>query len=213
MSKPTLGLAMLCHDEDALIPSSLSQFFLIVEDIVVVDAGASDQSVEWSERMGARVFHRVFNDDFSAQKNFALEQLNTDWVYFQEPGEKVEPSLLELITLLIDDSQNQKSLKTENILPESSEPFDCFSFPRRNLIDGVQTQNYPDYQDRLFKNICKYENRVHETLIGYKNKAKVDYLRATFEDQSCFNIRNYVSNAKLERQRAQIAEIEKRYNL
>ena len=96
----TLGLAMITQDESIHIPATIAQFYHVVDDIVVVDGGSKDDTVEWCERMGARVVHRPFDYDFSAQKNFAIEQLNTDWVYLHDPDERLEPPLLEILKLL-----------------------------------------------------------------------------------------------------------------
>jgi glycosyltransferase involved in cell wall biosynthesis len=178
MSKPTLGLAVIMQNEEVHIPASIAQFYHVASDIVVVDGGSSDKSVEWAERMGARVFHHTFENDFSAQKNYAIQQLSTDWVYLHDPDERLEPTLLEIIPKLITEI-GQRTFMREGVdfLPDADEVFDCIGIPRRNFIDGVQTPIYPDYQYRLFKNYCRFEGVVHEKIVGYKNRTELDYKR------------------------------------
>lgn len=176
-AKPvSLGLAMIMQNEETHIPVSIAQFYHAVTDIVVVDGGSGDRSVEWAERMGARVFHRLFDNDFSAQKNYAIEQLKTDWVYLHDPDERVEPTVLELLTKLITEA-GQRAFMMADILPDAEETFDCIGISRKNFIDGVQTSVYPDYQYRLFKNYCRFEGPVHEKIVNYKNRTELDYKR------------------------------------
>ena len=211
--KPTLGLAMLCQNEAIHIAPSIAQFFTVVDDIVVVDGGSKDNSVEWAERMGARVFHRRFDYNFAAQKNYALDQLNTDWIYLHDPDERVEPTLIEIIQYLIDPNGGQQFLEAAGILPGATERFDCYGMARRNFIDGFQTPIYPDYQYRLFKSNCRFERPVHEILTGWEHRTEVDYEHCTLEDPSRFNLLHYKSSTKQEEQDYRYAEIERKNEL
>lgn len=176
MPKPTIGLAMIMQDERVHIPATISQFYHVASDIVVVDGGSKDDSVEWAERMGARVIHRPFDNDFSAQKNFAIENLSTDWIYLHDPDERLEPTLLEILPLLTVPN-GQQFLMQAGILPDSEKFFDCFGIPRKNFIDGIQTTIYPDYQYRFFRNYCRFEGKVHEKITGFTSRTEIDYNR------------------------------------
>lgn len=173
---PTLGLAMLTQNDVAHIPVSLAQFYHAVSDLVVVDGGSVDGTPEQASRMGARVFSRPFDYDFSAQRNYAISLLETDWIYMHDPDERLEPTLVGILPLLISD-EGQRILMSEGVLPESEELFDCFGFARKNFVDGVRTQVYPDYQYRLFRNYCKFEGKVHERITGFRNRTEVDFSR------------------------------------
>ena len=223
--KQTLGLAMIAQNEQVHIPSSLAQFYHVVDDIVVVDGGSTDETVSWAERMGARVIHRPFDNDFSAQKNFAIEQLDTDWVYLHDPDERLEPPATEILPLILT-HMGQKFLAAAQILPERDEKFDCLGFARKNFIDGVQTTVYPDYQYRLFRNYCRFEGRVHEKITGFSCRTEVDYKRPDaarpsekesedakveqlfdFDQTSRFNILHYKSSVKQQEQNDMYAKI------
>jgi glycosyltransferase involved in cell wall biosynthesis len=175
-TKPTIGLAMVTLNEQVHIPSAIAQFYHVVNDIVVCDGGSSDESVHWAERMGARVVHRPWDNDFSAQKNFAISQLETDWIYLHDPDERLEPTLLEMLPHLVCE-QGQLFLKNAGVLPGHDEIFDCFGIARKNFIDGIQTEIYPDYQYRLFRNYCRFEGTVHEKITNFKNRTEIDYTR------------------------------------
>jgi glycosyltransferase involved in cell wall biosynthesis len=176
MSKPSIGLAMVTLNEYSHIPVSIAQFYHVVDEIVVVDGGSQDDSVEWAEKMGARVLHRPFDRDFSAQKNFAIENLNTDWVYLHDPDERLEPTLLEVLPFLATE-EGQRFFMNADVLPENENLFDCIGIARKNFIDGVQTIIYPDYQYRFFANYCRFEGKVHEKITNFKNRTELDYNR------------------------------------
>lgn len=175
-TKPTIGMAMVMQNEEVHIPAAIAQFYHVVDDIVVVDGGSKDKSVEWAERMGARVMHRPFDNNFSAQKNFAIEQLDTDWVYLHDPDERLEPTLLEILPMLAS-AEGQLFLKRADILPPNDDYFDCFGISRKNFIDGIQTSIYPDYQYRFFVRSCRFQGAVHEKITNFTNRTEVDYKR------------------------------------
>ena len=216
MAKPTLGLAMITQNEESHIPATIPQFYNVVDDIVVVDGGSTDQTIQWCERLGARVIHHPFENDFSAQKNRAIEALDTDWVYLHDPDERLDPPLLEIMPMLIDDVEGQKALMMAGIvcipgeLEEDEEPtYDCFGIARKNLIDGIQTEIYPDYQYRLFRNYCRFEGPVHEEIVGFKRRTEIDYKRDTLEEPARLNILHYKSSDKQDNQNALYEKIEK----
>ncbi len=63
------------------------------DEIVVIDDNSEDKTVEIAKKLGARVFLRALEGDFSAQRNFALRQAQGDWVLFVDADEQVSPQL------------------------------------------------------------------------------------------------------------------------
>ncbi len=216
MAKPTLGLAMITLNEESHIPATIPQFYNVVDDIVVVDGGSTDGTIQWCERLGAKMIHHPFENDFSAQKNRAIAALDTDWVYLHDPDERLDPPLLEIMPMLIDDIEGQKALMMAGILcipgdlEEDEEPkYDCFGIARKNFIDGIQTEIYPDYQYRLFRNYCRFEGPVHEEIVNFERRSEIDYKRETLEEPARLNILHYKSSDKQESQNSLYKIIEK----
>ncbi|MBD3260546.1 MAG: glycosyltransferase [Candidatus Altiarchaeales archaeon] len=211
MAKQKLGIAMITLNEEFHIPATLAQFYSlnVLDDVVVVDGGSTDDTVSICEKFGARVIHHPFENDFSAQKNRAISALETDWVYLHDPDERLEPTLLDIIPMLINVPEGQQSLMYAGVLPGKDSFFDCFGIARRNFIDGVQTEVYPDYQYRLFRNYCRYKNPVHEEIINFEDRTEVDCSRDSLEKPSRFNILHYKSSVRQKDQNALYAQIEK----
>jgi glycosyltransferase involved in cell wall biosynthesis len=196
----SVGLAMIAQNEQIHMPATLAQFYHCVEDIVVVDGGSTDKTAWWAEKMGARVISRPFQNDFADQKNFAIAQLDTDWVYLHDPDERLEPQTLELVPSLIS-KEGQRLLRVAGVLPNAEGDFDCFGFARKNFIDGVQTDVYPDYQYRLFTRNCRFEGRVDEKIIGFTCRTELSYQHPSvnlrvLSSHPCFNILHYKSSSK-----------------
>lgn len=213
MSKPRIGLAMITLNEEIHIPATISQFYRVVDDIVVVDGGSKDDTVYWCEKLGARVIHHPFENDFAAQKNRAIEALDTEWIYLHDPDERLEPTLLEILSFLTDPVHGQPALMFEGIIPDKDSSFDCFGIPRKNFIDGLQTEVYPDYQYRLFRNYCRYKNPVHEEIVNFEDRTELDCTitesRNTLTNPSRFNILHYKSSTRQQEQNTFYANIEK----
>ena len=58
-----------------------------VDEIIVVDTGSADSTVEVAEEFGAKVFHEPWQDDFATPRNVALREASGDWIVFLDADE------------------------------------------------------------------------------------------------------------------------------
>ena len=105
--------------------------------------------------------------------------------------------------MLIDTEVGQRSLMMAGILcipgdleEDEAPAYDCYGIARKNLVDGIQTDIYPDYQYRLFRNYCRFEKPVHEEIVGFKRRTEIDFNRKTLEEPARVNILHYKSSDK-----------------
>ncbi len=82
---------MIVRDEASMLSACLDSVAGLVDEIVLVDTGSVDDTVSIAERHGARVVHRVWDDDFSAPRNRALELATGDWVLILDADERLAP--------------------------------------------------------------------------------------------------------------------------
>jgi len=145
-----ISVVMVTFNAQAHLPRVLSALSFSSE-IVVVDSGSSDRTVEICREFGARVFTRAWSG-YGAQKNYAIEQARHPWILSIDADEVVSPELAREITAL-----------------EESTRYAGFRIPRLNhyfsrpLYHGGQ---YPDLQLRLFRaGMGRFNMRpVHESV-------------------------------------------------
>ena len=69
------------------MPRSLDSVKDYVDEIVVVDTGSTDNTIEVAKSYGAKVFESPWNNDFSTPRNMALENATGDWIIFLDADE------------------------------------------------------------------------------------------------------------------------------
>lgn len=87
--KQTLGLCMIVKNEEKNLRRCLSSVAHIVDEIIIVDTGSEDQTVEIAEEFGAAVYSYQWNNDFSAARNFSIRQCTADWVLLLDADEEL----------------------------------------------------------------------------------------------------------------------------
>jgi glycosyltransferase involved in cell wall biosynthesis len=88
---PTLSAAVVCQDEAHAIGDCLASVAWC-DEIVVVDSGSRDDTVEIAKKHATRVVHQAWLG-YVAQKNFALEQTTGDWILCLDADERCTPAL------------------------------------------------------------------------------------------------------------------------
>jgi glycosyltransferase involved in cell wall biosynthesis len=179
----TLSVVIITHNEEANIGRTLMSVQPLVSDgkgeIIIVDSGSTDRTVEIVELLGARVFVEKWKG-YAAQKNSAIAKARGDWILSLDADESLESGLAgEIFAVtharLNSDSMKGNSLETveqviaaeeslqrgENVSPVG------FWIPRKNFFLGRWIEHggfWPDRKLRLFRRAAgKFENRaVHE---------------------------------------------------
>lgn len=84
---PRLSVSMIVKNEEQFLDQCLSTLEGVAHQVVVVDTGSTDRTVQIAEAYGAEVHHFEWCDDFAAARNFALEQTRGDWVLILDADE------------------------------------------------------------------------------------------------------------------------------
>ena len=83
---------IITRNEEARLPAALAALQSWVEDILVVDCGSTDKTIEIARAMGARVMHRSWSG-YGQQKRFAEQNCRHDWVLNIDADEVITPAL------------------------------------------------------------------------------------------------------------------------
>ena len=77
-----LAACVITKNEADTIGKCLTSLQDIVDEIIVVDTGSTDDTVAIAEQHNAKVYFYEWKNDFASAKNFALDQTAADWIIF-----------------------------------------------------------------------------------------------------------------------------------
>ncbi|SHO47379.1 glycosyltransferase family 2 protein [Anaerocolumna xylanovorans] len=104
---PTVSAAIIVKDEERCIKRCLDSIRPIFDEIVVVDTGSTDKTIAILESIQdskVKIYKIKWEDDFAKARNFALDKVTSEWVFFIDADEYFaswgESSLKSLLALL-----------------------------------------------------------------------------------------------------------------
>ncbi len=146
-----LSACLITFNEEDNLPRALKSLAGIVDEIVVVDCGSRDRTVEIAREFGAKVITIAWTN-FAEQKNAAAAAASNDWILSLDADEELSPELRK--TLL---AWKEKELG-----------YEVYEFSRRAWYVGGWINHsgwYPDRQRRLFRRaVARFSGIVHESL-------------------------------------------------
>ncbi len=187
-----LSVVVITHNEEANLGRTLASVQPLVADgkgeIVVVDSGSTDRTVEIAKSFGAKIFIEEWKG-YTAQKNSAIDKATGDWILSLDADEELEPKLAaDIQTALakwneVDEYARPKGYRPRDVHHnfqiehelgdvnslDTDCYFDGFFVKRKNFFLGrwIKYGGYwPDRKLRLFRRgLGQVEERVvHETV-------------------------------------------------
>ena len=156
---PTISLSMIVRDEEDFLPECLESVRGIVDEIVVVDTGSVDRTVEIARDAGAIVKSFTWTEDFSAARNVALKGCNNDWVLILDADERLSPNFGSIIrSAIADTSANVIFIPLYNASRLDAKPDE--------ILSGAACLGQPILMARLFRLTpgMRWEGALHETI-------------------------------------------------
>ncbi len=87
----TLSLCMIVKDEEEMLPRCLDAVAPAVDEIVIVDTGSTDRTIEIARAHGAKVIEREWTGSFSDARNVSFEAATGDWIIYLDADEVLVP--------------------------------------------------------------------------------------------------------------------------
>lgn len=91
ISHKRLSVCLMVKDEEEFLAGALESVRELADQVVVVDVGSTDRTVQIAEEFGAEVYTFDRADDFGAARNEALRHADGDWVLVLDADERVDP--------------------------------------------------------------------------------------------------------------------------
>ena len=83
----TISLCMIVRNEEQMLARCLTSIAGGVDEMVIVDTGSTDATIEIARRFGARVIEFPWTGSFAEARNVSLEAATGDWLIFLDADE------------------------------------------------------------------------------------------------------------------------------
>lgn len=148
INKNIIGILILSYNSINTIANTINSVKRYANQIVVVDSGSNDGTIELISRLGCEIYFRKWTDNFSEQRNFALKHFRTDWILMLDSDEYISKfDFNEFMGIA-----NNQQIGGINVLI-------------KNLIDNSKAEYYHRYT-RIFRNNgnFKFIGSIHEQI-------------------------------------------------
>lgn len=145
----TLSVCLISKNEEKNISRCLSSITTIADEIILVDTGSTDKTIEIAKSFNITVIETSWENDFSKARNLALNNATMDYIMYIDCDEELDKSSAPLL---------KESLgKNKNI--------ECYCINLINIINGKKNMTIQSL--RLFKNRpeFRFKGRIHEQIM------------------------------------------------
>ena len=187
MCERKLSVCIIVKNEEENLKKCLLALLAFPFEIVVVDTGSADRTVEVAKRYTEQVYDFAWCDDFAAAKNFAIQKASNDLVLVLDSDEYIEPmSEKELNAFLCLTAKNPAKvgrIKRRNFFSEHGE--------RRESVEWI---------NRIFsKSDFHYEGCIHEQVKALDHRPYETYLTGIMITHSGYDLTPEQKKAKARR--------------
>ena len=164
-NRATVSACMIVKDEEELLAQCLESIRSWVDEIIVVDTGSTDRTVEIAQSYGARVFFQPWKGDFSRPRNLSLSKATGDWIFIIDADEEFVQDDISLIRQVM--AQDKFRLISINVYNTKKETGECTSFlPSYRLYK----REAGFYYDGIVHNQLKYDPDEPALRVGIRLK-------------------------------------------
>jgi GT2 family glycosyltransferase/tetratricopeptide (TPR) repeat protein len=147
-----VSLFMIVKNEEANLPACLESVRGLFPDIVILDTGSTDRTIEVARSFGARVYECRWPDSFAAARNESMRHARGNWLFWLDADDRVDEVNRGKLQALLD------SLGDEDV----AYVMNCHCLSRAPGGTGTVVDHV-----RLFRNRPehRWEHRIHEQIL------------------------------------------------
>lgn len=177
----SISLCMIMKNEAKHLQRCLNSVRGLVDEVIIVDTGSTDNSHSIARSSGCKVVDEVWQQDFSRPRNLSISLARCNWILIMDPDE---------VILSKDHQAIQELTRAKNIVAFQLTTFNYGRNPReqgyRTLLKGLDPRGefrgfVPSTKTRLFKNGLgiRFEGCWHELTDYFIIRNKLPYTRSS----------------------------------
>jgi len=89
-TRPQLSLCMIVRDSSRTLGACLQSAKPWVDEIIIVDTGSVDDTIDIARRCGARIAEFPWCDDFSAARNASVKEARGEWIFWMDSDDTID---------------------------------------------------------------------------------------------------------------------------
>jgi glycosyltransferase involved in cell wall biosynthesis len=148
LEKIPLSVAIITKNEERNISQCL-QSVAFARQIVLVDSGSTDATLEIAARFNCEVYDETWRG-FGPQKQFAIEKCREPWILVLDADERIPPDTARILKKIVVDSDVREA---------------GFSFPRKNYFQGKWIKHAGWWPDRIVRLFRKGAGKMSEAMV------------------------------------------------
>lgn len=161
----SVSLCAIAKNEEHHLPRCLASAKPFVDEIILVDTGSNDRTIDIATAFGARVYEFEWVDDFSKARNFAHSKASGDWILVLDADETLSSGDCEEFRRMLESSSSRSAafrMQTRNYSNIANTV--GFRPNRGEYPEEVGLGWYPSDKVRLFPNDPRihFDYPVHE---------------------------------------------------
>ncbi|MCX5846820.1 MAG: glycosyltransferase [Deltaproteobacteria bacterium] len=148
--KPLISVCMIAKNEEKYIDQCLSSVKPIADEIIFVDTGSTDRTVEIARKYTDKIYLHPWNNSFSEARNYYLKYAKGDWIFQIDADEELVKEDIPKVRKAVQDKDIDAIV------------IRIVSTARKGRSKSVHNV------ERIFRNngVIQYEGRVHNRLVG-----------------------------------------------
>lgn len=148
----SISLCMIVKNEESVIDRCLSSIYDLMDEIIIVDTGSNDNTVQIAKKYTDKVYSYEWNNNFSDARNYSISLATCEYIYCADADE-----------VLDNENRNKFKLLKEALLPE----IEIVQMLYSGQYDNNTVYNYDEeLRPKLFRRLRSFTfiNPVHEIL-------------------------------------------------
>jgi glycosyltransferase involved in cell wall biosynthesis len=131
-----LSICMIVKNEEEALPKCLSNIQGLADELIVVDTGSTDRTVEIAQSFGANIHYFAWNDNFSDARNESLKHATGDWILWLDADDILPKTHHATIRRLLGQPNNHAFFfRLENVGGDEATCYQLRMFPNRPGIE------------------------------------------------------------------------------